>query len=291
MEIKELKKIIENKTIDNSFKLFLESDESSRIISNQYINEISKILNLEIKYIDSIKDIPDSSFIEDNNLYVIICDEWSESQEHNNCIGICKKTKDNRAIKIPALNDWQVLDFSYKKLNGLERSTVDNLIKFYNGNYFKFLNDIDKISIFNDSQQAFIFNSLLEDGQLNSTQTYTIWDLSNAIIKKDLNTIKNILKIINDLDIEALGLAKVLYNNFKTVVSIQTNSNVSANDLNISDKQFYVIKKFNCGFYTNNQLVEILKLLTNIEYLFKYGEISINDLIDYIIVKILWGNE
>ena len=75
MEIKELKKIIENKTIDNSFKLFLELDESSRIISNQYINEISKILNLEIKYIDSIKDIPDSSFIEDNNLYVIICDE------------------------------------------------------------------------------------------------------------------------------------------------------------------------------------------------------------------------
>ena len=66
-------------------------------------------------------------------------------------------------------------------------------------------------------------------------------------------------------------------NNFKTIASIQTNRNVTANDLDISDKQFYVIKKFNCGFYTNDQLINILKLLTNVEYLFKYGEISISE--------------
>lgn len=287
MDVKELKNIIENKTIDNSFKILLEEDEYSRIITNQYINEISKILKLNIKYIDSISNIPDDSFIEDDNLYVIIIDEWSESDEHNNCIVICKKTKDNRAIKIPKLVDWQVLDYCYSKLKGLDRSSVDSLIKFYNGNYFKFLNDVDKISIFNDSQQQFIFNEMLNENQLNASSDYTIWDLSNAIIKKDINTVRNILSIINDLDIEPLGLVKVLYNNFKTITSIQTNKNVTANDLNISDKQFYVIKKFNCGFYSNNKLIEILKLLTNVEYLYKYGEISINELIDFIIINIL----
>lgn len=75
MEIKELKEQIENKTIDNSFKLFLCKDESSYIIVEQYCNEIAKIFNLNIKNIESFNEIPDESFIEDNNLYIIKVDE------------------------------------------------------------------------------------------------------------------------------------------------------------------------------------------------------------------------
>jgi len=287
MDIKELKKTIEDKTIDNSFKIFIEEDESSRIISNQYINEIAKIFNLNKKFIDNINDIPDNSFIEDNNLYIILCDEWAEKGEHSNCIVVCKKTKDSRAIKIPKLEDWQVVDFSTTKVKGIQKESLDNIISLYNRDYFTFFNDIDKISIFEKSIQSFILDELFNNDLLCYTTNYKIWDLSNAIIKKDINTIKIILKILDRIDVEPLGLVKVLYNNFKTIASIQTNRNVTASDLDISDKQFYVIKKFNCGFYTNDQLINILKLLTNVEYLFKYGEISISELIDYIIIKVL----
>ena len=75
MEIKELKELIENKTIDNSFKLFKLTNESSEIIVEQYIGLIANILNLEKVYIDTLNDIPDASFIEDNNLYILKIEE------------------------------------------------------------------------------------------------------------------------------------------------------------------------------------------------------------------------
>lgn len=286
-DIKKLKQSIEDKTIDNTFKLFLCSDQSSYIIAEQYYNYIANIFNLSIKNIESINDIPDNSFVEDNNLYILKVDEWNIKDSYNNCIVICNKTKDNRAIKLPKLEDWQVVDYCASKVKGINIDSLTNLIKCYNGNYYKFINDINKLSIFNENVQYVLLQQFITDGLIDNYHCYKIWDLSTAIIKKDLVAIKSILEEIETIDVEPLGLAKILYTNFKNIVSIQTNNNITASDLGISDKQFYVIKKFNCGYYSNNSLIKILKLLTNIEYLFKYDELPINNLIDYIIVNII----
>lgn len=287
MDIKELKNNIETNKLDDSFLIWLLSDDSSSIISQQYIHEISKNKNLEIKCIESINDIPDESFIIDNNLYVLKVEEWDKPESHNNCIVICNKTKDKRAIKFPKLETWQVIDYELSKLPGLTKQDLEFFIKPYENNYWRFINDMSKISIFKKEDQRLILDQMLGDGQFDSISDYKIWDLSNAIIKKDINSIKNILKVIDYIDVEPLGLAKVLYNNFKTIISIQTNPKITYKDLGISDKQFFVIKKYNCGYYSNSKLISILNLLTNIEYLFKYGELSISNLIDYMICRIV----
>lgn len=288
MDIKELKQLIENKNIDTSFKLFLCKDESSYIIAEQYCNEIAKIFNFNIKYIDSINDIPDNSFIDDLNLYVLKIEEWSIKDAPNKCICICNKTKDDRAIIIPALEEWQVIDFALSKVRGIQKLKLESLIKLYK-NYQTFLNDIEKIAIFEKSIQSIVLDEFIDNEAMYTIPNFKIWDLSNAIIKKDFNTVKEILKNLNSIDVEPLGLAKVLYSNFRSITCIQTNRNVTATDLGVSDKQFYVIKKFNCGFYNNDQLIDILSILTDVEYLFKYCELSLDDLIDYLIVKIMRG--
>ena len=287
MDIKELKNNIETNKLDDSFMIWLLDDSSSSIISNQYIHEIAKNKNLEVKCIDSINDIPDESFIIDNNLYILKVEEWNKPDEHNNCIVICFKTKDKRAIKIPKLESWHVIDFELAKLQGLTKQDIEFFIKPYEDNYWRFMNDMYKIAIFKKEDQRLVLDQMLGDGQFDSITDYKIWDLSNAIIKRDIGLIKNILKVIDYIDIEPLGLAKVLYNNFKTIASIQANPKVTSKDLGISDKQFFVIKKYNCGFYSNQELIYILNLLTNIEYLFKYEELSISNLIDYMICRIV----
>lgn len=286
MDIKELKNNIINKNINETFFVWVKNDESSNIIIRQYLNKIVNILNLDgVKYIESIDEIPDNSFVIDSNLYVLITDKWESDYTHNNLIIICNKTNNKSAINIPKLDSWQVVDYAASKVNiGIDNLT--NLIKYYN-DYQLFLNDIDKLSSFENTNQYTAFTSLLEDGQFNLKSNYTIWDLSTAIIKRDINGLKSILKDIEDIDVEPLGLAKVLYNNFKNILSIQSNSAITPSDLNISDKQFYVIRKFNCGFYSNSKLIDILELLTNVEYLFKYNELPLSSLIDYMIVKIL----
>ena len=55
----------------------------------------------------------------------------------------------------------------------------------------------------------------------------------------------------------------------------------------MSDKQFFVVKKYNCGYYNRDQLVKIMEVLTNIEYMFKYEELPISMLIDYVVCNIL----
>ena len=289
MEIAELKNNIENKNIDNSFMIWVVNDTSSRIISDQYIKLISNILNLDVKHIDSVDEIQDDSFIVDDNLYVLDVDEWSDNFEHTNLIVLCKKTKDSRAIVFPKLEEWQVVDYVIPKLLGISRDDINELAIRYNKNFYRFINDMMMISIFNKSEQNFIYRSLLHDKYFNDITNLSIWDLSNSIIKRDISSIKNILSVIDGIDVDPLGLAKVLYSNFKTIASIQMNPNVSYKDLNISEKQFFVIKKYNCWYYTNDELVEILSFLTNIEHMFKYEGINVSELIDYILINILKG--
>jgi len=285
MEIKELKSKIENKTIDDRFMIWVIDNDYSMIIANQYLHKLSDIWNLNIKYIDSINDIPDKSFIEDDNLYVINIDTWNNDLSHDNCIVICNKCKNG--IKFPKLQDWQLVDYSLSFLKGLDKQDIEWLITQYNGNYFRFLNDIEKISIFDTGSQKLVFNKLLDDHQFDSITSLNVWDLSNAIIKKDIRLIKEVLKVIDYIDVTPLGLSAILLNNFRNILIIQSNPRCTGSDLGISDKQFFVIKKYNTGFYTEDQLVKILDMLTNVEYLYKYDGISMSSLIDYMICIIM----
>lgn len=285
MDIKELKNKIESKTINDRFMVWIMADEYSNIIAEQYLKSLCKIWYLNIKVIDDINEIPDDSFIPDDNLYVIKTDKWESDKKHDNCIIICNKAKDG--IKFPKLEDWMVIDLALAKLPGLDKQDLDWLITLYNGNYWRFLSDIDKLAIFDKGSQKIMFNQMLEDGQYDTLSSLTIWDLSNAILKKDIKMIKEVLKVIDYVDIEPLGIAKVLLNNFRSILNIQLNPKCTAKDVGMSDKQFFVVKKYNCGYYNRDQLIKIMKVLTNIEYMFKYNELPLSLLIDYLVCEIL----
>ena len=283
-DIKVLKKQIELQDVPSTFMVWVMENEYSEIIAKQYLDEICKIRNLEVKRVDSLDEIPDESFIEDNNLYVIKVDKWESDMTHDNCVVICNR---GDGIKFPKLEDWMLVDLALAKLPGINRQDIEWLITIYNGNYWRFLNDIDKLSVFDKGSQNIMFNQMIDDHQYDSLSSITIWDLSNSILKKDLKTVKEVLRVIEYVDIDPLGLAKVLLNNFRNILNIQLNPMCKAKDVNMSDKQFFVVKKYNIGYYNRDQLIHIMKVLTNVEYMFKYGELPLSMLIDYLICEIL----
>lgn len=284
MIIKELKEAIKNENI-NLPMIWKVEDDSSLVIAQQYYHKIGEILRLEIKTIDTLDDIPATSFVEDNNLYILRTKEFS-GELTGNVIVICNSTK-GPCIKIPKLEQWQLEDYISNQAKGISEDDVKWLSSQYGTNYFRFINDMDKIAIFEPGSQGDVFKELLDEGGFEGITSLNIWDLSNAILKKEKDIIAKVLEVIDYIDVEPIGLLTVLYNNFKRVINIQTNASANARDLGISDKQFYAIKKNNCGYYSNERLIKIFKMLTDMEYEFKFGGISQSQLIDYMICKIL----
>ena len=286
--IKELKELIENKNYKGQFLVFKLLDSNSGIIAAQYIDRILRDNNLVEQYIDSINDIIESPFIEDNNLYIIHTDKFTFEKDHTNTIVICNETNYPNCYEMPKLEDWQISDYvKFNIVKGCNQDDIDWLLTQYNGNYIKFLNDINKVGIFNKEEQQKILNEFINDGLFSDNTSLNIWDLSNGLIKKDINLVKEVLKLLEFIDIEPIGLLTINYKNFKNIMSIQLNDKCKAEDLGISDKQFYVIKKYNCGFYKNEQLKNIFELLTNLEYMYKYYGLQQNELVSYMICKIL----
>lgn len=289
MNIIDLKINIENKTLSDSPMIWKITDSSSLLITNQYFHEIANFKNLEIKLIDTTDEIPDTGFIEDTNLYIIKTKEFNSPLDNfKNCIVICEKTNLD-CIKIPKLEKWQLDDFVMGKLPGINKNELLWLSNEYGDNYFGLINEIEKLSLFNKNEQADVFNLLKNDGEFNSITSLNIWDLSNGILKRDRELVQKVLEVIDYIDVEPIGLLTVLYNNFRRVIDIQTNPRAIAKDLGISDKQLYAIKKNNCGYYSKDELVRIFKLLTSLEYKYKFEGLSLNNLIDYMVCNILEG--
>ena len=44
-------------------------------------------------------------------------------------------------------------------------------------------------------------------------------------MKRDVNTIRRVLEVIDQIDVEPIGLQKVLLNNFRDVILVQLNIN------------------------------------------------------------------
>ena len=297
MDIKELKNKLVTNTLDDNFMVWILEDESSDIIVKQYINKIASSKGLTIKYIDSLDEISSfDGFVVDMNLYIFKTDEFKESKEYKNCIVLCNKTSYKNAIKIPKLQVWQFIDYLQTKVPGMNKSDLEWLATQYEYtysrvtavNYNRFDNDMDKIAIFPSSLQNIVFNELYESGEYKTVSNLTIFDLSNALIRNDSKTALEVLKVFDYIDSKPhVWLLSILLNSFKNIIDVQLNPKSTAESLGISDKQFYVIKKYNCGHYSTEKLINIYNMLTKLEFDYKFNGVTQDMLADYIVCKIL----
>lgn len=284
MDIKSLKAKIENNDLDDSFMLW-KCPPGSELVVSQYLRKIAENKHLVLKYIDSIDEIVGDSFLKDINLYVFLSKKYNEKYNNNNLIVICEETKNTDAIVFPKLEAWQVVDFAKSFLPGVNIEMLNELIKGYS-EYQLFISDMEKLAIFDEEDQNYLVDDLFD--QLSITPTLTVFDLSNALLRHDIKLAREVLKVKDRIDLTPMHLLTILLNNVKKVLDIQLGgNNIKASDLGISDKQFFVIKKYNCGIYSNAKLISIYETLLDIENKFKFKELEVCDIIDYIVCKIL----
>lgn len=273
--------------------------EDNSFLAYQYAREIAKKRNLTINYIDSIDEVLSSFnlFDVEKSLRILAIDKFEIKKDISNIkdiIIICKNTNYENVIKFPKLESWQIKSYMQTNCPGLSSKEIDWLyditasIGKNNENIYRLSNEIEKINCFPKEQQEDIFKELNNTNGYSDLSPLSIFNLTNYIFKRDYTNVAKLLEDIDSIDVEGVGLVTILHKNFKQLIDIQLGKNVTPESLGLSVKQFKAIE-YNCGKYSQQELIRIFKFLTSVDYKLKSGmlDLSKDRLIDYIVCNIL----
>lgn len=298
ISIESLKNDIEHKTVSDKVILFVNSEND--FISNQYVDAISKLKNMNIEYVSEENLVSDDLFstsysylrvyhraeltnlnlkvLNEKNL-ILICDKISKELKDKFSDVICE---------VPKLEDWQIQDYVYSKLDGVDSSKLDELIAICKKDIYRIDREISKIEIFSEKERPYVFDDFMSDGVFSDLTKYSVFDLTNAVVKRDIAKVGEVYGYINNIDVDPMGFLAILTNSFRDVLTLQLDPRLKPEDLYMPKNKFWAIK-YNCGFYSNMELIKIYQFITTLDKKVKTGEISTEILIDYIITKILRG--
>lgn len=287
-----------NSNLKIKLPLVFINDNNDYLIKT-YINQIAKNNQLTIKEIENInemKDIESGMFKEEDYLYVynVKKDDILDSSDLNNFNIILissneLKDLDIETVKFDKLLPWQIEAYIQKLIPGLNDIEIQWLCKNANYDIYRLKNEADKLNIFDKKDQDLIFKAVNDDNGYCDLNELTIFNLSNAIILKDIVNIKKVVEDIEYIDIEGTGLITILLKNFLNIINLQTNTKATAESLGMSEKQFRYLKYNQCNKYSDKQLYLIYDFLTDLDYRLKSGllDMTNTELVYYIISNII----
>ena len=159
--------------------------------------------------------------------------------------------------------------------------TKDDLIRLLEKDHIKPIR-----YIFNMSDRDFLVDKFFSDNVFSDLSNLTIFNFTNSIITKNVETLKQILLQFDSIDIEPIGVITVLYKNFKNILNVQLNSNPTPENTGLSSKQIWGIKNNSIGYFSKESLIDVFQFILSLDFKVKTGELPIDMLIDYVIVKV-----
>ena len=302
MNIEDFKKDVLQHTVKPGIIVFENSDNS--FVANQYIDEIAKQRHMSIEQIDDVSEISGRSndifgmTSLDSVLHICRVKEFDASAydisliDRDDIVVVCDKALsapppwNDKIVKIPRLEQWQVKDYLYSKVEGVDKKQLDWLQELCGNDIYRINEEIDKIVLFDKKEQNKMFSKFIDDNVFSDLSTYNIFNMSNAILSKDLITLQKIWSEIDRIDVEALGLVALLRNNIRNIIKIQLNSCPTAENTGMSPKQFYAVSR-SCGRYTKERLLEIFTMLTDVDKQLKSGTLPADLILDYTVLNML----
>lgn len=292
MDIRLFKENVLNNSVKPQMYALVYDDNNSIIL--QYVNHIAQCTNNPITYLNELDDLQDLMSLgdyDDGGIYVLQLDKLTDKIPRSFyklfCFIICKEVTNNddlETIKFPKVETWQMLDYARVSLKGVNERKIEWLVNLLGNNQLRLENEINKITIFPMNERDAIFDLINNDGGYDDITNLTMFNLVTAISKKNKQEIIDVLEAIKLIDIEPMGLVTSLLKQFKLAIDVKMGTK-DYKGLNISQKQYIAIKKYNP--YTSTELVKAYKLLTNIDYELKIGLLPNEYIVDYVVCNIL----
>ena len=314
MEVIDLKNLIKQNQIPH-FMIFTGEEYMAQKI---YIQQIAKVMNLKVQYVDAVADIAKSlgnkSLFSENHIYIVHDDkEFMQSDKASEIISKLKSdililtltTLDKRLKFIKTYNS-SIVDFKPLKSENLKvyikreidlsDRNIDILMEICEYNYGHCLLEIDKIWKYVDGcvreygkpcdvDINGVFKSLLEDGTLYIPPRDTIWDFVKAVLQNKPKLAYELLQDCKEIGEATLIIISNLYNQTKWTMQVQNCK--SKNIEKSTGLTYWQIKnaKECVGRFNNEDLEYLMRLCQNIEVRIKQGKIEEQIAVDYILAK------
>lgn len=305
MDLQQIKASVENKNLIKGLVVFV--CKNGNFIPLQYLGWYRKN-NIEVEYVEDILILRSNSNSlfgswddTSNKQYVFSCEVFELPEDSlayflktdKNIWVICSKVSDSiseqlkeNIVTVPKLENWQIEDLAYSMADGADPNDIQYILKVCGKDINRLYSELEKISLFTSQERKSVVKDFIYDGVFSDLSRYTIFDISSAIIKRDILSLKTVYTEIENIDCDPLGLVAILIKNFRDVISVQCTNNPSAQSCGMDSKKFWAVK-YSCGFYTRDQLVKIYSMLTSVDRRLKTGDITTDIIIDYIITYIL----
>lgn len=301
MKIETLKASIEANNISDSLIVFHYEDVP--FVAVQYVKEISRIRNLKVSYIEDITALEKSS--EDifgtsqtsSDITVYKCDTFESISENlarqkdliivaRKISAAAKKLFQPYIVEIPKLKEWQIKDYVYSSVPGIDSKELDWFIQTCHFDIYRIENELDKLKLFSENERKFLFSDMKYQGAFSDLSVYNVFNITNAVTSKDINNLINALKEIKSFDAEPLGIVTLLYQGFRKLIQVWLAKNPTPDNTGLKSNVIYALNKAP-RVYSKEQLLNCFLMLTEIDKQLKSGKIEINWIIDYVICKCL----
>ena len=131
------------------------------------------------------------------------------------------------------------------------------------------------------------FDILLKDGAIYTPPKNAIFELSDAVLDRDVNRSFRLLEELETLNEVPLKIISVLYSGFKRLLQVQSCPKGDVAQITgLSDWEIRNARNF-VGRYEIWELVDALKVIRQAEVSFKQGLIDESLLVQYVLVNIL----
>lgn len=301
MDIKSLKLDLEQNRCPHKVLIF-DCSADGTFLAEQYVNAIARILNTDgitiIDDLSAVELVSNMFYVPDNFTHVYYTEnldslKYTDAELSDYGVYIIASKVDkglrDRGIYVacPKLEEWCLKDLFFSACEGVDESDLNKIFELLKTNPFRLQQEADRISLFPQVQRKNVVRDFMADGIYDDLVTSTTFDLVNAILHKNISLITTILKDIDKIDLNGFGLASLLYTQFRNVILVQLSKIKTTETTGLPSNQIYAINRYSTGFYSREQLVDIFKFLTEVPTLVKCGKLPSEDMVNYIIIKIM----
>ena len=296
MTLIDLKKFITNNTVPSDFMIFVSKD--CPFLTTQYVKALGEISVGGINKINSIYEPQQSSIMllstpSDalNVLYTNTFDERSEDYtQFENTIVVCEqvskdivKNVEKYIIKFPKLTDWQIFDYAKTICPVIDTEDLQWLVNAADCDIDRVLNELDKVALFNKSEQKEVFSAIRFDQQSDLYKA-DLFNIVNALVAGDQQVLFDFVKHDGYEIHEPVVLANRTLSSLKNIILIARNPQLTAADLGVSPGQYNFIKSRYRSL--NVEAVKYkIKFLSNFDLLLKTSQLDLDkrDMLSYLI--------
>ena len=288
-------------------------------VMDTYINKIAECINVKPTRADTVADIvpklTTTSFLSVPQCYVIredaefiksdaVQDFIDEKIQDKNIVILCFYSLDKRSkfykaynhsiVNFERLNEQILSKYIHKEIDLSERNTKE-LISLCENDLSRIYLEIDKIyqlaGYFQRVEKLInydeVFHILVASGVIYTPPYDAIFDFVDAVLKRQKELAYNLYRQCQDIGEANMTLLSVLYSNAKATLQVQScTSKDIANSTGLTGFQIKLAKE-RIGHYKNRELVNMMKLIQNVERSIKTGEIEDVASIEYVLVNVL----